>query len=143
MRSAHRISRLPSIVLLLTSCMGTISCTVPQTARGAEGNSARPNLVLILADDLGYGDPRCYNPASKIPMPNIDRLAAQGMRFIDAHTPSAVCTPTRFGVLTGRYCWRTSLKKGVLDGYSPLLIEPGRLTIASLLKQQGYATACI
>jgi arylsulfatase A-like enzyme len=107
----------------------------------ADSNTHPPNIVFILADDLGYGDPRCYNEASKIPTPNIDRLAAQGMRFTDAHTPSAVCTPTRYGVLTGRYCWRTSLKKGVLNGYSPLLIEPGRLTVASLLKQQGYVTA--
>jgi arylsulfatase A-like enzyme len=103
----------------------------------------RPNLVFILADDLGYGDPHCYNAASRIPTPNIDRLATQGMRFTDAHTPSAVCTPTRYGVLTGRYCWRTSLKRGVLQGYSPLLIEPGRMTVASLLKKNGYATAAI
>ncbi len=102
-----------------------------------------PNLVLILADDLGYGDPRCYNAASKVPTPNIDRLAAQGLRFTDAHTPCAVCTPTRYGLLTGRYCWRTRLKRGVLQGYSPALIEPGRLTIASLLKRHGYATACV
>jgi arylsulfatase A-like enzyme len=102
-----------------------------------------PNILFILADDLGYGDPACYNPASKVATPNIDRLAAQGMRFTDAHTPCAVCTPTRYGVLTGRYCWRSSLKRGVLNGYSPLLIEPGRLTVASLLRRQGYATACI
>ncbi len=102
-----------------------------------------PNLVIILADDLGYGDPRCYNPASKVPTPHIDRLAAQGLRFTDAHTPSAVCTPTRYGVLTGRYCWRTPLKRGVLQGYSPLLIEPGRMTVASLLKQKGYATTAV
>jgi len=90
-----------------------------------EAKSARPNIMIILADDLGYGDPACYNPASKIPTPHIDRLANQGMRFMDAPTPSAVCTPTRYGVLTGRYCWRSSLKKGVLDGSSPLLIQPG------------------
>ena len=102
-----------------------------------------PNIVFVLCDDLGYGDPACYNRASKVPTPNIDRLAAQGMRFTDAHTPSALCTPTRYGVLTGRYSWRTSLKRGVLDGYSPLLIEPGRLTVASLLKEHGYATACL
>jgi arylsulfatase A-like enzyme len=100
-----------------------------------------PNIVVILADDLGYGDPRCYNKDSRIPTPHIDRLATQGMRFTDAHTPSAVCTPTRYGLLTGRYCWRTSLKRGVLNGYSPLLIEPGRLTVASLLKRRGYVTA--
>jgi arylsulfatase A-like enzyme len=102
-----------------------------------------PNVVLILADDLGYGDLGCYNPESRIPTPNLDRLAAQGMRFTDAHTPSAVCTPTRYGVLTGRYCWRTPLKSGVLNGYSPLLLEPGRLTLAALFKQHGYRTACV
>ncbi len=103
----------------------------------------RPNVVLILADDLGWGDPQCYNADSKIPTPGIDRLARDGMKFTDAHTPSAVCTPTRYGLLTGRYCWRSRLKSGVLDGFSPPLIEPGRLTIASLLKEQGYATACV
>jgi arylsulfatase A len=105
--------------------------------------AAPPNLVLVLCDDLGYGDPGCYNRASRVPTPNIDRLAAQGLRFTDAHTPSSVCTPTRYGILAGRYCWRTSLKSGVLDGYSPLLIEPGRTTLASLLKEHGYATACV
>src|SRR5690606_17057693 len=80
----------------------------------------RPNIVIILCDDLGSGDPRCYNPDSKIPTPNIDRLAAEGRRFTDAHSPSAVCTPTRYGLLTGRYCWRTTLKRGVLGGESPL-----------------------
>ncbi len=112
------------------------------TAHGADVPRP-PNLVFVLADDLGYGDPRCYNPDSRIPTPNIDRLATQGMRFTDAHTPSAVCTPTRYGLLTGRYCWRTSLKRGVLGGYSPALIEPGRMTLASLLKQRGYQTACV
>ena len=67
---------------------------------------SRPNVVLILADDLGWGDPQCYNPDSKIPTPHMDRLAREGMRFTDAHTPSSVCTPTRYGLLTGRYCWR-------------------------------------
>lgn len=102
-----------------------------------------PNIVVILADDLGYGDLGCYNPDSKIPTPNLDRLAGQGVRFTDMHSPSAVCTPTRYGLLTGRYCWRTSLKQGVLNGYSPNLIEPGRATVASMLKSRGYFTACI
>ena len=104
---------------------------------------AKPNIVLIMADDMGYGDVGCYNPKSKIPTPNMDKLAARGMRFTDAHSPSAVCSPTRYGVLTGRFCWRTRLKQGVLGGYSPPLIESSRLTLASMLKQQGYATACI
>jgi arylsulfatase A len=102
--------------------------------------SAKPNILYILADDLGYGDLDCYNPDSKAPTPNLNRLARQGMRFTDTHSPSAVCTPTRYGVLTGRYCWRTRLKHGVLNGYSPSLIEPGRMTVASMLKQQGYHT---
>jgi arylsulfatase A-like enzyme len=103
----------------------------------------KPNIIFILADDLGFGDPQCNNPASKIPTPNIDRLASQGVRFSDAHSGSAVCTPTRYGVLTGRYCWRSALKRGVLGGFSPPLIEPRRLTVPALLKQHGYATACL
>src|SRR5205814_2902623 len=101
----------------------------------------RPNIVLILADDLGYGDVRCLNPDGKIPTPNIDRVAAAGMTFTDAHSPSAVCSPTRYGLLTGRYAWRGKLKSGVLGGLSPRLIEPGRLTVARLLKDHGYHTA--
>jgi arylsulfatase A-like enzyme len=100
----------------------------------------KPNIIVILADDLGCGDLGCYNKDSKIQTRNFDRVAAQGMRFTDAHSPSAVCTPTRYGILTGRYCWRTQLKQGVLQGYDPLLIEPGRMTLPSLLKKQGYAT---
>jgi arylsulfatase A len=106
-------------------------------------NVKKPNIIFIMADDMGYGDLGCYNKKSKIPTPNMDALAADGIRFTDAHSPSAVCTPTRYGVLTGRYCWRSSLKQGVLGGYSPALIESGRMTVASLLKQHGYATACI
>ena len=109
----------------------------------AQASVQRPNLVLILADDMGYGDLHCYNRDSRIPTPNMDRLASQGMLFTDAHTPSSVCTPTRYGILTGRYCWRSRLKSWVLNGYSPLLIEPGRMTIASFLKQHGYRTACV
>jgi arylsulfatase A-like enzyme len=103
----------------------------------------RPNIVFILADDLGIGDVRCFNSEGKIATPNLDRLAADGMKFTDAHTPSAVCTPTRYGVLTGRYNWRTKLQSGVLGGLSPRLIEPGRLTVAQMLKDNGYATACV
>jgi arylsulfatase A-like enzyme len=103
----------------------------------------RPNVVIILADDLGYGDVRCLNPDGKIPTPHCDRLAAEGMRFTDAHTPSSVCTPTRYGLITGRYAWRSRLKSGVLGGMSPPLIEEGRQTIAHLFAKQGYATACI
>ena len=110
---------------------------------GAFAVQDRPNLIYILADDLGFGDVSCYNPESKIITPHLDRMAAEGMRFFDAHTPSAVCTPTRYGILTGRYCWRTRLKYRVLDGFDPPLIEPDRLTVPKLLKQHGYDTACV
>ncbi|MBN1909834.1 MAG: arylsulfatase [Pirellulales bacterium] len=103
----------------------------------------RPNVIFILADDLGYGDPGCYNPESKIPTPNIDRLAEQGMRLTDAHSASAVCTPTRYGILTGRYCWRTRLKKAVLWPYAMPLIERDRLTLPEIFKEHGYATICL
>ena len=106
--------------------------------------ASQPNIVYILADDLGYGDVHCLNPErGKIPTPNLDRLAGQGMRFTDAHSGSAVCTPTRYGILTGRYAWRSRLQSGVLEGYSPPLIDKRRLTVPGLLKQQGYETACI
>lgn len=103
-----------------------------------------PNIVFILADDMGYGDITAYNPTSSIPTPHLDALARGGMMFTDAHSGSAVCTPTRYGLVTGRYCWRSKLKKGVLfpPEDSPL-IGPDRLTVAGFLKQQGYATACI
>lgn len=101
----------------------------------------RPNIVLILADDLGYGDLTCYNPKSGIATRSLDRLAGEGVRFTDMHSPSAVCTPTRYGLLTGRYCWRSRLQRGVLQGNSPNLIEEGRLTLPSLLKDRGYYTA--
>ncbi|HHH76106.1 MAG TPA: hypothetical protein ENL03_03665, partial [Phycisphaerae bacterium] len=103
----------------------------------------KPNIIFIMADDMGYGDVGCYNPSSRIPTPNMDRLANQGIRFTDAHSPSAVCTPSRYGVLTGRYCWRSRLKQGVLYGYEPPLIEKDRLTVAGMLQQKGYNTACI
>ncbi|VGO18542.1 sulfatase family protein [Pontiella sulfatireligans] len=103
----------------------------------------KPNIVYILADDMGPGDVSCYNPEGKIQTPYIDRLAAEGMKFTDAHTSSSVCTPTRYGILTGRYCWRTNKKDGVLSGYCPPLIEVGRETIASFLKKEGYQTASI
>jgi arylsulfatase A-like enzyme len=112
-------------------------------AAAAAAAADKPNIIFILADDLGIGDVRCLNPDGKIATPNLDKLAAGGMKFTDAHTPSAVCTPTRYGVLTGRYNWRTKLQSGVLGGLSPRLIEPGRLTVAQMLKDEGYATACI
>lgn len=116
-------------------------------ASGASAVSAqtteRPNVVVLLADDLGYGDVQAYNEDSQLPTPHMNRLAEQGMRFTDAHAPSSVCTPTRYGLLTGRYAWRTRLKSGVLWGYSRPLIEEDRSTVASLLQGAGYHTAVI
>lgn len=103
----------------------------------------RPNVVLVLADDLGFGDVQPNNPSSRIPTPAFNRLAREGMRFTDAHTGSSVCTPTRYGLLCGRYAWRTRLKKGVLNGYSEPLIDQGQPTVAELLNSAGYATACV
>src|SRR4051812_26759612 len=94
-----------TLLLMLGMLLAGSASTAP--ARGASPD--RPNLVVILTDDLGWGDPRCYNPASKIPTPTLDGLAGEGMRFTDAHSPSAVCSPTRYGLLTGRYCWRSRL----------------------------------
>ncbi len=116
------------------------SLVVAQTAVAA---ADKPNIIIVLADDQGYGDVSAYNPDSKIATPNLDRLAREGMRFTDAHTSSGVCTPTRYSLLTGRYHWRTRLQSGVLGGFSPPLIAKDRLTLAGLLKQHGYHTACI
>ncbi|MCB9782654.1 MAG: arylsulfatase [Candidatus Omnitrophica bacterium] len=116
-----------------------LSLAVGQSAQ----SGPRPNIVLILADDLGYGDLGCYSAESKIPTPNLDNLANQGMRFTDAHSPCAVCSPTRYGILTGRYSWRTELKRGVLWPWDEPLIEEDRLTIGKMLQEEGYDTACI
>lgn len=103
----------------------------------------KPNIIYILADDMGYGDVSCLNGDSKIRTERLDELAAGGMAFEDAHASSAVCTPSRYSILTGRYNWRSQLKQSVLWGWSSHLIEPGRMTVASLLKSQGYHTAMI
>lgn len=117
---------------------------IPLLSAAAFAAAERPGVVVILADDFGYGDAHCLNPASSIPTPSIDRLAREGVRFTDAHSPSSVCTPTRYGLLTGRYCWRTRLKRGVLfPPHDAPLIEPERLTLARLLSEAGYHTAAI
>jgi arylsulfatase A len=105
--------------------------------------SRSPNLVYILADDMGYGDLSCLNPDSKIRTKHLDRLAGQGLRCTDAHATSAVCTPSRYSILTGRYNWRSALKRGVNWGYSPRLLEAGRTTVASYLQARGYRTMCV
>ena len=113
------------------------------SAQAAGSPAARPNIVFILADDLGVGDVKCFNPQGKIATPQLDALAARGRMFTEAHSSSAVCTPTRYNILTGRYNWRSTRKSGVLGGFSPPLIEEGRLTVAELLHRQGYHTAAV
>lgn len=107
----------------------------------AQSEQAKPNIIVILADDLGSGDIAALNTQSKIPTPNLDRLVSEGMSFTDAHSPSAVCTPTRYGLLTGQYAWRTALKRWVLGGASASIIDPAMPTFPSILKDNGYATA--
>jgi len=113
-------------------------------ASGSELAGSTPNIVFILADDMGLGDIKAYGgDKCKIDTPHADRLAANGMKFLDAHTSSSVCTPSRYGLLTGRYCWRTKKQGGVLHGYNKALIAPSVPTVASFLKENGYQTACI
>ncbi|MDW5290830.1 arylsulfatase [Formosa sp. PL04] len=106
-------------------------------------NKQKPNIIYILADDLGIGDLTIYNENGKIPTPHLDQMGKEGMKFTDAHTSSAVCTPTRYGIITGRYNWRTPLKEFVTWGDSPTLIKKNRLTVAQMLKNNGYKTASI
>ena len=118
----------------------TILCIWENTVIG-DNHANKPNIVFILADDLGYGDVACYNSESKIPTPNLDLLAKGGILFTDAHSPSTVCTPTRYSFLTGRMAFRNGMK-GVFTGAGgPCLIESNRLTIARMLKEQNYTTA--
>ncbi|MGB9619842.1 MAG: sulfatase-like hydrolase/transferase, partial [Armatimonadota bacterium] len=107
------------------------------------GTWRKPNIVYVLADDLGYGDVACLNPRGKIPTPNIDKLATEGKVFTDAHSVSAVCSPSRYGILTGRYSWRSRLQRYIVECYWKPLIPPERLTVPALLRQHGYHTACI
>ncbi len=127
-----RIKALIGIILLL-----------PFTSFANDDAKQLPNIVYILADDMGYGDVSALNPGSRFKTPGLDKLAHEGMYFSDAHSGSSVCTPTRYGILTGRYCWRTKLKKGVLFNYDNSLMESTRLNVASYLKQNGYKTAMI
>lgn len=125
---------------LLLACFALWSAL----ATAAEQPTRPPNIVIILADDLGYGDVRCYNSASKVATPHLDRLAREGMRFTDAHSPATVCTPTRYSLMTGQMAFRVPRGGTVFTGAGgPSLITTGRLTLASMLKQHGYATAAV
>lgn len=130
--------RTPSIFLLTAATMFAFS-VAPDVAA-----ADKPNIVFLICDDLGYGDIHCLAPeTSKIPTPGADQLAAEGMIFTDAHSGSSVCTPTRYGIMTGRYSWRTRLQKGVVTGFAPSLIAESRTTVAGFLRQAGYHTAAI
>jgi arylsulfatase A-like enzyme len=117
--------------------LATLSCVAATTAAA----QSRPNIVLIYADDLGYGDVSCYG-AEAVETPHIDRLAREGLRFTDGHSPSATCTPSRYAMLTGEYAWRKK-GTGIAKGDAALIIEPGRATMASILKDAGYRTGVV
>lgn len=110
---------------------------------GCQLLASNPNIIFIMADDMGYGDVQVLNESSTIPTPHLNRLANEGMTFSNAHSPSAVCTPTRYGVMTGRYCWRSPLTRGVLNGYGRPIIETDRQTVASFLRKNGYETGIV
>jgi len=130
-------------VLTVTAIIVIALVFLRDNKKRQEAGTPLPNIIFILADDMGYGDIGVLNPDSKIPTPNMDRIAEEGMHFTDAHSYSGVCTPTRYGVLTGRYCFRTRLASGVLGGHDVSLIEPGRETVATLLGRAGYRTGCV
>ena len=131
----------PTSFFFITCLLSLLPCDAADMSKPAQ---TKPNILVILADDLGYGDVECLNPErGKIKTPCLDKLASQGMTFTDAHSGSSVCTPTRYGLLTGRYAWRSRLQNGVLDGYVQPLIAADRLTVSGLLKQSGYHTAII
>ena len=139
--SSPRDSIMKTASLALTVAAVTWVLGKPITSSAA---GKKPNLVYVLCDDLGYGDIQCLNPKrGKIATPHADQLAREGMAFTDAHSGSSVCTPTRYGILTGRYAWRTRLQGGVMQDNQPPLIAGTRFTVAKLLKQEGYNTACI
>jgi arylsulfatase A-like enzyme len=116
---------------------------VSVAADEAKSIKRHPNVIIILADDMGYGDVSCLNEDAKTSTPQLDAMAAKGMTFTDAHSPASLCTPTRYGLLTGRYAWRGTLGKGVSRQYDPPLIEESRYTMGEMFRSAGYATACI
>lgn len=124
------------LLIVLTGIIQLQSCTP------TDKKETKPNIIVILADDLGYGDLGCYG-AELIPTPNCDKLASQGMKFTDAHSPSSVCSPTRYSVLTGRYNWRSWLQNWVVSPVMPLLIDTSRFTMPDMMQQAGYTTGCI
>ncbi len=129
--------------IFLFTITSLLSCTEQPSSKPIIDIETRPNIIIIYTDDQGYGDVSALNPDAKFRTPNIDKIANEGVIFTDGHSSDGVCTPSRYSLLTGRYSWRTHLKKGVLGADGPCLIEPSRTTIASLLQQNGYHTAMI
>ena len=129
-----------SIILLAVFIICVSGCQPPESMVD-DSDHIRPNIIIIYADDLGFGDVGVYG-STKIPTPNIDQLAMEGRRFTDAHAPSATCTPSRFGLLTGMYPWRNKRAR-ILSGTAPLLIDTAQATLASMLKEQGYHTGIV
>lgn len=139
----HRnVVQLVSAIVVVLSMSHVLQRQV--CAAASDDSTRRPNVVVIYADDLGYGDVQCYNPKrGKIPTPGIDRLAERGIRFTDAHSSSGVCSPSRYTLLTGRYHWRSSLQSGIVGLWKGPLIAADRMTIGSLAQSHGYRTACV
>jgi arylsulfatase A len=138
MSRLRHVMKMHAILLICTLCSATALHAAELVAQ------KKPNILVLYADDLGYGDVQCNNPErGKIPTPNIDRLASQGMRFTDGHSSSGVCSPSRYTLLTGRYHWRTRLQGGIVGPFGEPLIAAERMTIGTLAQQQGYRTACI
>lgn len=141
----HELSRLSSNAghLSMIRC-ALLSLLIALPTLAFASDPTKPNIVILYADDLGFGDVQCYNPErGMIPTPHIDGLASQGMRFLDAHSSSGVCSPSRYTLLTGRYHWRTRLQTGIVGLWGGPVIQPERMTIGSLAQENGYATACI
>lgn len=125
-------------------CAAGAAAFAAMGGKGYAMNGKQPNIVVILADDLGYGDVGCYDPEHcRVPTPHIDQLASEGILFTDAHAGAALCTPSRYSLLTGRYSWRSSLEEHVVRPYGSPLIAEDRLTLPKMLKEHGYYTACI
>jgi arylsulfatase A len=127
------------------ACSSEISAAERHSGETASASPARtfPNVIVIYTDDQGYGDASCLNPKAKFQTPNLDRLANEGIAFTNGHSPDTVCTPSRYGLLTGRYCWRTEKKTGVMGAEGTCLIADDRMTLASLLRDEGYDTAMV
>ena len=135
---------LPLPMVVFSVIAAALGASLSASDAAGASDAKKPNIVIVFADDLGYGDAACFDPQhAKVLTPNIDRLAAEGMRLTDAHTSGSLCSPSRYGLLTGRYSWRTAMRSHVVRVYGSPLIATDRLTLPKMLAQNGYHTACI